>query len=109
MKYEVSEILETIKMNALENLDVRTVTLGLSLFDCISDDAIKTAEKVREKMLRYGSDIVRTADRVAGRYGVKIVNKRVSLTPLSLVFGRERSIDDYVKAADQGNKYRICG
>ncbi len=100
MKYEVSEILETIKMNALENLDVRTVTLGLSLFDCISDDAVKTAERVREKMLRYGSDIVKTADRVAGRYGVKIVNKRVSLTPLSLVFGRERNIDDYVKAAD---------
>lgn len=100
MKYEVSEILETIKMNALENLDVRTVTLGLSLFDCITDDAIKSAEKVREKMLRYGSDIVKTADRVAGRYGVKIVNKRVSLTPLSLVFGRERSIDEYVKAAD---------
>lgn len=100
MKYEASEILETIKMNALENLDVRTVTLGLSLFDCISDDAVKSAEKVREKMLRYGSDIVKIADRVAGRYGVKIVNKRVSLTPLSLVFGRERSIEEYVKAAD---------
>lgn len=100
MKYEVSEILETIKMNALENLDVRTVTLGLSLFDCITDDAVKSAEKVREKMLHYGSDIVKTADKVAGRYGVKIVNKRVSLTPLSLVFGRERSIDEYVKAAD---------
>ncbi len=100
MKYEVSEILETIKMNALENLDVRTVTLGLSLFDCITDDAVKTAGNVREKMLRYGSDIVKTADKVAGRYGVKIVNKRVSLTPLSLVFGRERSLEEYVKAAD---------
>jgi len=100
MKYEVSEILETIKMNALENLDVRTVTLGLSLFDCITDDAVKSAEKIREKMLRYGADIVKTADKVAGRYGVKIVNKRVSLTPLSLVFGRERSLEEYVKAAD---------
>jgi hypothetical protein len=100
MKYEVSEILETIKMNALENLDVRTVTLGLSLFDCITDDAVKTAGNVREKMLRYGSDIVKTADKVAGRYGVKIVNKRVSLTPLSLVFGRERTLEEYVKAAD---------
>jgi len=100
MKYEVSEILETIKMNALENLDVRTVTLGLSLFDCITDDAVKSAEKVREKMLRHGADIVKTADKVAGRYGVKIVNKRVSLTPLSLVFGRERSLEEYIKAAD---------
>ncbi|HPF05135.1 MAG TPA: PFL family protein [Spirochaetota bacterium] len=100
MKYEVSEILETIKMNALENLDVRTVTLGLSLFDCITDDAVKSAEKVREKMLRHGADIVKTADKIAGRYGVKIVNKRVSLTPLSLVFGRERSLEEYIKAAD---------
>ena len=100
MKYEVSEILETIKMNAIENLDVRTVTLGLSLFDCITGDAVKTAVKIREKMLRYGSDIVRTADRVAGRYGVKIVNKRISLTPLSLVFGDALSIDGYVKAAE---------
>lgn len=99
MNFEVSEILETIKMNALENLDVRTVTLGLNLFDCTSDTIEKTAEKIREKILTHGSRIVQVADRVAGRYGVKIVNKRVSLTPLSLVFGRERSLEEYIHAA----------
>ncbi len=99
MNYEVSEILETIKMNSLENLDVRTVTLGLSLFDCIDRPVLKTAGMVREKMLRYGSGIVKTADRIGGRYGVRIVNKRISLTPLSLVFSHARGLDEYIQAA----------
>lgn len=99
MNFDVFEILETIKMNALENLDVRTVTLGLNLFDCTSGSIAATAQKVREKMLARGSKLVETADRIAGRYGVKIVNKRVSLTPLSLVFGEVRSVDEYIKAA----------
>ncbi|HNX23241.1 MAG TPA: PFL family protein [Spirochaetota bacterium] len=99
MNYEVSEILETIKMNSLENLDVRTVTLGLSLFDCINESPKQTAENVREKMLKYGSNIVKTADKIGGRYGVKIVNKRISLTPLSLIFGKPRSLEEYIQAA----------
>lgn len=99
MNYEVSEILETIKMNSLENLDVRTVTLGLSLFDCMDESPRKTAENVRAKMLKYGSRIVGIADRVGGRYGVKIVNKRISLTPLSIVLGKPRTIEEYIEAA----------
>lgn len=99
MNFEVSEILETIKMNSLENLDVRTVTLGLNLFDCISESIETTAKNIREKILKYGSHIVEVSDRVAGRYGVKIVNKRISLTPLSLVFGRERALEEYINAA----------
>jgi uncharacterized protein (UPF0210 family) len=86
MKYEVSEILETIKMNALENLDVRTVTLGISTLDCSDPDIIKCAKNIREKILKYGANIVPAAEKIARRYGVKIVNKRVSLTPLSLFF-----------------------
>ena len=65
MKFDVSEILETIKMNSLENLDVRTVTLGLSLFDCSSGSIMSSAEKIREKILRHGSPLVPTADRIA--------------------------------------------
>ncbi|NLV66909.1 MAG: PFL family protein [Spirochaetes bacterium] len=99
MNFDVFEILETIKMNALENLDVRTVTLGLNLFDCVTGSIETTALKIRDKMLSRGSKLVETADRVAGRYGVKIVNKRVSLTPLSLVFGRACSVEEYVSAA----------
>lgn len=99
MNFEVSEILETIKMNSLENLDVRTVTLGLSLFDCISESIDITAENIREKILRHGSRIVEVSDSVAGRYGVKIVNKRISLTPLSVIFGKKRTLEEYVNAA----------
>lgn len=99
MIYETSEILETIKMNSLENLDVRTVTLGISLFDCIDISSLTTAKNIREKMLKYGADIVKVTDNVASRYGVKIVNKRISLTPLSLIFGKPRTIEEYVHAA----------
>ena len=99
MNFDVNEILETIKMNALENLDVRTVTLGLNLFDCTSDSIETASLKIREKILNRGSRIVEVADRIAGRYDVKIVNKRISLTPLSLVFGKKYSTGEYVKAA----------
>ncbi len=99
MKFDVSEILETIKMNSLENLDVRTVTLGLSLFDCSSGSIMDSAEKIREKILRHGSPLVPTADRIASRYGVKIVNKRISLTPLSLILGGDYSPEQFLEAA----------
>ncbi len=99
MNFEVAEILETIKMNSLENLDVRTVTMGISLFDCITDSLNKTAENIREKILKNASNIVPVANKVAGRYGVTIVNKRVSLTPLSLIIGGNYSPEEYVEAA----------
>ena len=92
MNFEVSEILETIKMNALENLDVRTVTAGINLFDCTTDSIITTAEKVKEKMLRKASSIVPVAEKIAKRYGVKIVNKRISLTPLSLILAGDYGV-----------------
>ena len=99
MNYETSEILEIIKMNSFENLDVRTVTLGISLFDCIDNSSLITAGNIREKMLKYGANIVKVADNVAKRYGVKIVNKRISLTPLSLILGKAKDIEEYVKIA----------
>ncbi|MCL1865445.1 MAG: PFL family protein [Spirochaetes bacterium] len=99
MNFEVSEILETIKMNSLENLDVRTVTLGISLFDCINNSTVTTAQNIRKKMLKHGENLVKVADSVANRYGVKIVNKRIALTPLSLILGEPRPIEEYIKAA----------
>jgi len=99
MNFDVFEILETIKMNALENLDIRTVTLGLSLFDCVSGSIENTAQRIREKMLYRGSNLVATADRVAGRYGVRIVNKRVSPRNPVGVFGKPATADEYLHAA----------
>lgn len=99
MNFDVSEILETIKMSALENLDVRTVTAGISLFDCTTDSIEATAKKIREKILKNASQIVPVADKVAKRYGVKIVNKRVSLTPLSLILAGDYGVEELIKAA----------
>ena len=99
MNYEVNEILETIRMSALENLDIRTVTLGLNLLDCVSDSITTMSAGIREKILRRAEGIVPAADRVASRYGIRIVNKRISLTPLSLVIARRCGPDDYIRIA----------
>lgn len=99
MNFDVSEILETIKMSALENLDVRTVTAGINLFDCTTGSIDSTAKKIREKILNKASQIVPAAEKVAKRYGIKIVNKRVSLTPLSLVLAGNYGVEELIKAA----------
>ncbi|MFA5518501.1 MAG: PFL family protein [Spirochaetota bacterium] len=99
MNFDVSEILETIKMSALENLDVRTVTAGINLFDCTTGSINSTAKKIREKILNKASQIVPAAEKVAKKYGVKIVNKRVSLTPLSLVLAGDCGVEELIKAA----------
>jgi uncharacterized protein (UPF0210 family) len=80
-----NEILETIDMLDSQNLDVRTITMALSLFDCISDDAQKTANKVYDKIMRKASDLVKTGDAISRELGAQIVNKRVSVTPIAFI------------------------
>lgn len=100
------EILETIKMVDLESLDIRTVTMGISLLDCIDKSAEKTAENIYNKITRLGKNLVVTADKVAAKYGVPIVNKRVSVTPIAIV-GNATDAEDYTifaKALDKAAK-----
>ncbi|MBC8413726.1 MAG: PFL family protein [Nitrospira sp.] len=85
MKFSNEEILETIGMIAEDKLDIRTVTLGISLLDCSDPDPTACARKVREKILAKGADLSRKADFISDEYGLPIVNKRISLTPISLV------------------------
>jgi len=85
MKFSNEEILETIGMIAEGKLDIRTVTLGISLLDCSDPNPTACARKVREKILARGEKLSDKADFVANEYGLPIVNKRISLTPLSLV------------------------
>jgi uncharacterized protein (UPF0210 family) len=80
-----NEIFETIRMIQNQNLDVRTITLSLSLLDCITDNADKTAEKVYKKVAAKAGGLVKTGGEIALEYGIPIVNKRVSVTPVSLV------------------------
>jgi len=85
MIYSKEEILETIRMIDLENLDIRTVTLGISLLDCIDADPARMILKVREKINRVARSLVPSARHLERRYGIPIVNLRISLTPLSAI------------------------
>ena len=89
-----NEILETINMVDMQNLDVRTVTLGISLLDCIDPSAEKTAKNIYNKIVAKGKDLVRIADDVAAKYNVPIVNKRVSVTPIAII-GNATDATDY--------------
>ena len=79
------EILETMGMVSSQHLDVRCITMGISLLDCISGSADETARRVYDKVASYAKDLVAVGDRIATMYGVPVVNKRVSVTPVSLV------------------------
>ena len=96
------DIMETIEMLTAENLDVRTVTMGINLFDCASSDFDTFAYKVRSKIFRYAEKLVETCDLVGDRYGIPVVNKRISVTPVSLICqGDPRPI---AKALDRAAK-----
>ena len=79
------DVLETIQMVEKEHLDIRTITMGLSLLSCIRDDAKQTAQKVYDLVCSKAENIVKTASDLSGKYGIPIVNKRVSVTPVSLL------------------------
>lgn len=85
MKFTRDEIVETIRMVQSENLDIRTVTLGVSLFDCASESVRVTAEKIYDKLMKAGREIVPVARELEGEFGIPIINKRISVTPIALV------------------------
>ena len=92
------DILETINMIREENLDIRTITMGISLYDCISEDADRLCQRVYDKITKKAEHLVRTGEDISKQYGVPIVNKRVSITPASLI-GGNLSSDGYLKLA----------
>ncbi len=79
------EILETIKMIQDENLDIRTVTLGISLLDCMDSDIDKACEKVYEKIVRTAHNLVPVCEQIETELGIPIINKRISVTPIGIV------------------------
>lgn len=81
------EIVQTIRMIEQEHLDVRTITLGLSLLDCATGDIKRTADKVYEKICREAHDLVPVGEAIEREFGIPIVNKRVSVTPVTLIAG----------------------
>src|SRR5699024_12369202 len=95
-----NQILETIKMLDEQNLDVRTVTMGISLFDCISDDPKVTREKIYNKICTCAKDLVKVADETGRKYAIPIVNKRIAVTPISLNAGSSGE-EDYVERSEE--------
>ncbi len=92
------DILETIQMIREENLDIRTVTMGISLFDCISDDPKRLEQKIYDKITGTAKNLVSVCCELERTYGIPIVNKRISVTPISLV-GAGLSPDGFVRLA----------
>ncbi len=85
MEYTQAEILETVRMTEMEHLDIRTVTLGLSLRDCATDSIESTSERVREKIERVAANLVSTVDQIGDEIGIRVANKRIAVTPVSIL------------------------
>ena len=81
------EILETIKMIQNQNLDIRTITMGISLLDCMDSDIDKSCEKVYNKIKKCAKNLVSTGEEIEKKYGIPIINKRISVTPIAMLLG----------------------
>lgn len=101
----IFEVNETNKMIEQENLDVRTITLGISLLDCIDSDVDKVCENIYNKITTVAKDLVSTGQEIEKEYGIPIVNKRISITPAAIVGGAAcKTPDDFVKIAQTLDK-----
>ena len=83
--FNSNEILETIKMISEEHLDIRTVTMGISLLDCISEDIDTACDKIYEKITRVAKDHVKVCNEIEKEYGIPIINKRIAVTPVAML------------------------
>ena len=103
----INEVLETNDMIEKENLDVRTITLGISLMDCIDSDLDRLNEKIYNKIKTVAKDLVATGQAIEKEFGIPIVNKRISVTPIALIGGAAcKTPDDFVTIAKTLDKVR---
>ncbi len=103
LHFSREEILETIRMVENENLDIRTVTMGISLMDCKSDNPGQTAANIYNKIVKNAKNLVAVGEEIEKDFGIPIINKRISVTPISLVMAGQET-EDYVKAAKAMDK-----
>jgi len=95
------EVIETNKMIEQENLDVRTITLGINLLDCAGSDLSEVNQKIFDKITTVAKDLVAAGNRIQREYGIPIVNKRIAVTPISLIGASCcRTVEDYVSIAE---------
>ena len=95
------EILETVHMIDKENLDIRTITMGISLKDCADPNTDRACEKIYSKITSYAKDLVKTGEDIEKQFGIPIINKRISVTPIATIIDvlENPTIDDCVKVA----------
>ncbi len=105
--YNQKNILETIEMIDKQHLDVRTITMGISLLDCCRSDPKAACQKIYDKIARLAQDLVRTGEDIEAEFGIPIVNKRISVTPIALVAGASDT-EDYVPFAQALDKARAA-
>ncbi|MGM9572257.1 MAG: PFL family protein [bacterium] len=103
MVLELNEILETIKMVQMQNLDIRTVTMGISLRDCANPDMKVLCQNIERKILKYASRLKEVVEQVEKEIGMPIVNKRISVTPISIVADSVQA-EDYTPIAQTLDK-----
>lgn len=97
------EILETIRMFQEQHLDVRTITMGISLFDCATASSEETCRRIYDKICRKAANLVRVGEDISREYGIPIINKRISVTPISLIAASGDNADYtvYARALDR--------
>jgi uncharacterized protein len=102
MEYSQAEILQTVAMTEMEHLDVRTVTLGLSLRDCSGESISTVAEKASQKIRTVAAHLVEVVDEIGNEIGIKIANKRIAITPVSMITeGARGNVIDLARAVDE--------
>ena len=84
---DITSIMDTIRMIDQQHLDIRTITMGISLLDCVSEDPRRCCDKIYDKICRRAANLVRTGENIESEFGIPIVNKRISVTPMALVAG----------------------
>ncbi|HZK02699.1 MAG TPA: PFL family protein [Anaerovoracaceae bacterium] len=101
-----SNILETIMMIEKENLDIRTITMGISLMDCIDSDGKKACRKIYDKITGLAKDLVKVGDQIENEFGIPIINTRIAVTPISLIAAasNENNYVGYAKALNDAAK-----
>ncbi len=103
------EILDTVDMINRQHLDVRTITMGISLLDCASPDPEIACQRIYEKICRRAENLVKIGEDIEGEFGIPIVNKRISVTPMALIAGTSSTLDyvPFAQAMDRAAK--SCG
>ena len=103
-----NDVLSTVQMIDRQHLDIRTITMGISLLSCADRDAKAACEKIYDKITRYAEGLVKTGEDIEREFGIPIVNKRISVTPIALVAAASET-EDYVPFAVALDRARAKG